>query len=160
MLLTQPHYGSEMEPGLSPEHRWETLGDVPCLLTCPLPPPTALTNALGHYRTFIVGGGRTYVPGDVSNDLPFGQQGDAEAVVPVSPTEEQLPIRRHGQRAGAEVCAGGEGALQETLGPGGEGHGMVGEPRVGWWHLRGPSLGTTCPTHFALETVGSLVKLK
>lgn len=101
------------------------------------------------------------MPGDVPNDLPFGQRGDAEAVVPMSPAEEQLPVGGHGQRVGAEVRAGGEGALQKALGPGGEGDGTV-------WQSRGWAGGTsgdhpwgpTCPTHFALETVGSLVKLK
>lgn len=82
------------------------------------------------------------MPGDVPNDLPFSQQGDAEAVVPMSPAEEQLPVGGHGQRAGAQVRARGEGALQEALGPGGQGHGMVAEPWVGWWHLWGPSPGT------------------
>lgn len=59
----------------------------------------------------------------------------------MSPAEEQLSIRGHGQRAGAEVHTRGKGALQEALGPGGEGHRKVAEPRVGWWHLWGPSLG-------------------
>lgn len=71
------------------------------------------------------------MPGDVPNHLPFGQRGDTEAVVPVPSTEEQLPVGGHCQRAGAEVRAGGKRALQEALGPGGEGHGTVAEPRVG-----------------------------
>lgn len=75
--------------------------------------------------------------GDVPNNLPFGQRGDAEAVVPVSPAEEQLPIGGHGQRAGAEVRTGGKGTLQKALGPGGE-NGLVVELWVGWWHLWGP----------------------
>lgn len=123
---------------------------------CPLHGPT---NPLGHHQTFIIiimRGERTYVSGDVSNHLPFGQQGDTKTVVPMSPAEEQLPIRGHSQCAGAEIRARGKGTLQEALGPGGKGQGTVAEPWVGWWHLQDPSPGT----HFALETVGSLVKLK
>lgn len=133
-VLTRTTPVSEMELGLSPEdgRHWEVspaCSCVPATLNGP-------TNPLGHHQTFIIMGGCTYVPGDVSNDLPFGQRGDAEAVVPMSAAEEQLPVGGHSQRAGAEVRAGREGALQEPLGPGGEGHGMVAEPWVSRCHLQ------------------------
>lgn len=80
---------------------------VTCLPPWPYSPITII----------ITGGEHTYVPGDVPHDLALGQRGDTEAVVPVSPAEEQLPVGGHGQRAGAQVGPGGKGALQEALGP-------------------------------------------
>lgn len=98
------------------------------------------------------------MPGDVPHHLALGQGGDTEAVVPMSPAEEQLPIGGHGQRAGAQVGPGGEGALQEALGP-------VRRDVGRWWWIGATSRdhpwGPCGPvTHLVLVTVGSLVKLK
>lgn len=70
-LLTQTTPVSEVELGLSPAdgRHWEVSpahSHVPAA-------PQGPTNSLGHHQTFIIIGGCTYVPGDVSNDLPFGQ---------------------------------------------------------------------------------------
>lgn len=131
-----------------------------CPSWCHLPPATA---PQPHQTITIiiiipVGRGPTYVPGDVAHDLALGQGGDTEAVVPVSPAEEQLPVGGHGQRARAQLGPGGEGALQEPLGPArrdvGRWRWLGGTSRARPWGRRAPV------THLALVTVGSLVKLK
>lgn len=57
----------------------------------------------------------TDVPADPAHDLSFGQLGDPEAAVPVSPAEQQPAVIGHHQNLSADLHSGGKRSTQETL---------------------------------------------
>lgn len=58
----------------------------------------------------------THVPDVQPNSPPLHQGGDPEAVVPVAPAEEQLPVMGDHKQGCRDVHTWGEGFGQEPLG--------------------------------------------
>ena len=61
--------------------------------------------------------GPTHVSDVLSHGLALDQRGDSQAVVPVAPAEQQLPVVGDHKQARRHLHARGEGPAQEPLGP-------------------------------------------